>query len=185
MAALLLATVDFLRDEAGLSADECDLSMDGMPQPPCGNRFVAVHFGYERDNGSHGESLDKTYGVSVTVTMRSASMSPRKAVREILTGLDKVKPGVLALMDRIETLLHQDPISEIRADAGLRARANKFIGTVTANGFIVPLETLDKGMPRWQNAAWFGEAGNNPYAGISQTARFGNATRVQKIEEQT
>lgn len=180
MSALLRAFRDFLREDGGYGIDKCRVMVDGKPPSIAGDRFVSVHYGYWRDNGSLGESLDVMCGVRVTVSRRSTGTAIQD-VGEILIAPED-GDGIVDEAAKIVNIIHCDPLSEV-GDTGIRLRANQIIGAAQFNGFITGPELIgDVGDPVPQPASWFGGTGGQ--SGLSVTMMFGNCNLVQKIEYQ-
>jgi hypothetical protein len=137
--------------------------------------FVGVHAGSWTTRPIEG--LDEVYSVNVTVTVRLTT-SPVEDWGEVLSG-DAGK-SLDAELEKIRAAIHLD-----RDRDEIRVLANQYIGP-NANGFVQALVFQDGGAPTQRGGNWFySGAGKEQWAGISQTLRFGEAVREQKVEEQT
>lgn len=166
--ALRLAAKAHLIDEFTLGDGVCDITPDGRPPPVCGQRFVSVHAGDWSNAAS--ESLDERVGLKVTITDR---MGVFPLDRHGLEALDKAQTGLETFAEAVVNALH---MSYEHMNA-----ANVLIqGTVTK--FVEPLR-FRLGQLDYRDATWFGATDPDADAGLSITLTFGDALRVQKIED--
>lgn len=172
MEALLFAVRDRLRFKLEYAPEQCEIMADGRPVPGCGEKFIAVWPGYQRDNGSNGQSLDQLFGVNVTVTVRMMRVAPDKIGPLILA---QANTGAYAETRRIQAVLHMDPDTYAVVHA-----ANAIIGP-NFNGFIEPLQWQETRYEGVKGAQWF-RSRKEKQAGLALTLVFGRANRVEKIE---
>ena len=170
MSALMRAIRDFLQQDGGFGTDKCRIMKSGRPSSIAGDLFISVSYGYKRDNGSNGESLDLMYGVRVTVNMRSTKFSTQDIGEAIIAPDDG--EGIDDVCDRIIAMMHCDPRSEF-GEFGIRQRANQYLKGGQNNGFITGPELIDPGVPTEQPSSWWGGEGNG-IVGMSQEILFGN-----------
>lgn len=169
-AALITATVAFLRERLGLDADTCAESDEGKPLPMSGEVFYGVHDGpWTADNF---ECLREYFGVSVTVTVRAGQVPFDRTGPELLS---KAKAGITDRCLEVRAAMHSNY-------ADVMNKANVALGTLV-NGFVEPLRFLDGGRRARRGPDWFAATGQKA-AGYSQTLTFGKAMRVQTIESQ-
>ncbi len=183
-AALMLAVRDFLRGrpELNLAKEQCEVTHKGRPFNASGDLFVGIWYGYWRDHGSNGQSLDTEHGVNVTVSVRATQIPQDKLGPEVIA---KANVGLVSLCERINALVHMDPQTLTQGGVAFQAvmfLANEMIGK-GANGFVEPLQFLDGGRPEDAPANWWG--GKGGWGGLMQTLAYGKANRVQVIESQT
>jgi hypothetical protein len=174
MEALLDAVEARIRAALGYTSGQCAVQPDGAPEAWSGQIYLAVHPGEVRDNGSQGLRLDELYSVSVTITMKSAFM-PKDRLGDKL--VKRQYTGIYARAHAIRALIHMN--QTVRTDA------NTLIGA-DENGFLTPLEFLSIGMLTARGPEWLSsdmKAPPHAVAAWSLEVRFGNANRVQKIEE--
>jgi hypothetical protein len=173
MAALLLATRDQLRSRIGLRPAECDVTEGGRPIASAGERFVAVSEGGWSSNSD--ESLDESFGVAVTVTVKCGRIPD-----------DRLGPGLIAEMAAGKGLLR---LAEwvracVHSNYDILNAANALIGT-GANGFVEPLRLAGPGRLRAVGPAWFSaaaDADSDAPDGLVLELRFHRARRVQGVE---
>lgn len=191
--ALLLSVRNRLRDtvaNGGLAYAnaECEVMFDGQPPPNAPERFIAVHAGTWTARGDT-EGLDETYGIMVTVTVRTAKSPIDKTAPNLLVGSTGGQLDVL--LEAIRAKLHKDPGPRSSTDTSqypVLAVANTTIGA-SDNGFVEPLVFTDGGQPEAKGPDWFHADSDNwsgsiRHVGIAQTLTFGGARRIQVIEEQ-
>ena len=185
--ALLFAVRDSVR-AAGFSYDQASCGItedsDGRPPPRCGNFFVAIHSGTEKNDSVR--NLDSRYGFSVTLTARVTIPLDRLGDQMIARNIELVPlgqrqgfnhkveqlRGFLNMNWRITVLTGQSPNS---ANDNLSAWA-----TGTVYGFIEPaMYRGPDGPPRLVGGEWFGADPEAEDMGIVQRLRFDRARRMQ------
>lgn len=179
--ALLLAVVDVLQAAApnglALPTAQCQVMTDGQPPPACGELFVAVHPGEWTTDDVEG--LKERFGFEITVTVRVA-----KVPRDELGINALVGPTGKSLDDWLEKIrahLHLDSVSDQIINT-----ANTTIGAAN-NGFVEPPRFRGCGRPEIRGPDWFSAEpyhGATAPVGLSQTLRFSDAVRVQRIESE-
>lgn len=158
-----------------LEEQQCEVMFDGMPQPVCGELFIAVHPGtWTNDSDT---SLDESYTIYVTVTLRVAVVPMDRGGTHALAN---ARDGLDAVVENVRRYLHMSYAVIDDANNIINARAN-------FNDFIQPLKFTDAGTPQPKGPDWFSAVPEESEAmvGISQTLTFRDARRVQVIEEQT
>lgn len=183
MRALLLATRARLRATVllgGLAYEngQCEIGWDGQPPPMAGQVFVAVHPGAVRSD--HDLSLRETVALDLTLSMKTGGLPVDRYGEQSVV---LATTGIYARAEAIRALLHMNYTVLNDANAG----QSYSIGA-SDNGFVEPLKFLSMTPPQERGPEWFwGESefsGDAP-AGLSITLSFGNAVRVQVIEEQS
>ena len=164
MDVLLDAVRDRLRSALALSAVECDVCPDGMPNPNCGQRFVSVH-GASVSN-SQQNSLDELYSFKVTVTVRTGH-KPYDRKRD---------GGAWTLALKVRGVLHMS--YEVRS---LALAANGEVDFVEPPCFLSATQLPAKG-PDWFWAEPTGSS-SDP-TGIAIELSFGKARRVTYLAEE-
>lgn len=170
--ALRLAAKAHLVTQLSLGSGVCDVTIDGRPLMICGQRFVAVHAG-DWSNASN-ESLDELVGLQVTITDR-VGVTPfdRHGVEE----LEKAQTGLETYAEAVVAAIHMDYALMNAANALISAS----IAGVTK--FVQPLFFRFGERPRYRDGTWFGADPPDADAGVSITLTFGDARRVQKVED--
>lgn len=172
MQALLLAARDRIRSALSYANSECNVRPDGMPDPACGEVFVAIHPGVCRNDSDL--SLDEYVGVNVTLTMRASWLPVDQSGPELAA---KASTGLYARAEAIRALLHMN--YTVMDDA------NTTIGG-SENGFVEPLKYRSMGTPQAKGPDWFSaEDEYTPPAGWAIEIVFDDARRIQVIEEQS
>jgi hypothetical protein len=175
MFALLQATRDRLRQRLGLDKSTCRVMHSARPAITCGDTFFSV-FGLSWSPGDPdlNRGLDEYYGVGVCLTCRTA----------YIPSDDQAEEAYIKLGSSMEEMIRRAVI-EIHQNISLMQAANSLLGS-SLNKIIEPL--------RWQGgdaqpvevgAQWFGAAyrpdtdQGEDFAGLTLTANFGQARRVQ------
>lgn len=147
----------------------CEITVDGKPPPVCGQRFVGIHAGDW--SNSANESLDERVSVQVTITDRIGVFPFDRQGAE---ALDKAKTAIETFAEAVVSAMH--------ASYDVLNAANTLIeGTVTK--FVEPLRFRFGERPTYRDGIWFGGDDPDQGAGLSITLTFGDARRVQKIED--
>lgn len=167
---IVRAAVAHLRTQLSLDVYTCDETDDGKPTPSAGPVFYGVHPGEWRNSAD--DSLDETYGVLVTITMR-LDVPWDRAGPELL---GKATTGLAARCAALRVKVH--------SSYTLMDLANTLIAD-PANKFVEPLRFTDGGRRARRGGDWWIASGKEKYAGYSQTMTFGRARRVQLISEMT
>lgn len=169
--ALLEEVRDYLREQNDYLPQECDVMPRGQPPPKSGQRYVAVHpEDWSPADQDINNALSETFSLAVTVTIRSPYVpEDRKAGKlwlESLYGIDKI------LREIIATIVNGRQTIHVNCNANSRMGSN-------AEGFLEPLrwQGCDP-EPRTVGPDWFYSTGTKD-VGLTQTARFGGATRIQ------
>jgi len=173
MNAIILGSVDFLRSSNGLNLDtkECDEQPDGQPPPMAGQRYFAISEGDWSNSAT--ESLDETYGVEVTITLRAG-----------VVPVDRIN---VALKQQLRIVAAQVR-AKIHMNYNLMAAANAKLNASVENVFVEPLRFRSAGKIQIREADWFWAHVTDDTkapSGVSITLVFGGARRVQTIESQT
>lgn len=168
-AALETAIRNALRTTLVYRAEQCDRTLDARPSLMCPPLFVGVWSEGER-NSTMPTCLNEEFGVNVTVTIRSNLPYDR-----MLTERDAIEYE----LNRIRALIHGDVYNHAILNAAnvladLGTGATQHIGFTKALRFLrfEPISIVD--------GRWF-QAEAEEFAGLSQTARFGGAQRVQAL----
>lgn len=186
--ALCLGVRDVLRAGLGLKDTECEFMPDGKPPPSWGGAqgrpFVAVHRGGMQS--SDRNSLDRTFGATVTLTLRlnvaRDRAGPSAAFRLAEDGLED-------WCERVILLLHMNEDVREAANNALEVIRRAVSADGNWYGFSTPVGFEgDGGEASEVGPDWFG-AGNHSEraniaaaAGLTQTLSFGGAQRVQPVE---
>ncbi len=166
--ALLLATRDHLRTKLGLKPEACEITFQGMPLPMSGETFFGV---WEGDwNCQSTESLEETYGVSVTISVRLPAVPQDRQGPEILA---KAGWGLMELAEQVRAAIH--------SNYELMDAANALIKSSTTNGFVEPLRFKNGGRNERKAGDWYAARGEKQ-AGMARTLTFGDAKRIQVID---
>lgn len=197
MEALLLGVRDHLRTAVtadlfgeALSDKNCDVQPDGRPDPSCGLVYVSIHPGPIRQTDANGLSMDESYGVFITLTLRTGYVPQDRIGAHVVT-----KP-ILGLMHRARVIRRKVSMNYTPLDyAGGAYASTAWTGgreysiAATKNGFIEPLRFKTAGVPEPKGAEWFwavdeGDGVPAP-AGVAVTLTFDDARRVQRLDDDT
>lgn len=168
---LLDATLNHLRQHAGLKEKECDVRIGGRPSPMAGEIFVAVHDGGEsNDFGSH---LAEIFSVLITVSLKGNRVPydcNGLLYGKALWNLGETVRPIIAVMHGGNNPLAWELIS----------KASDKLEEVT-NGFLLPLRYRGRTPLRQESAAWWEASVTDPskYSGVVSTLRFDSANRTQ------
>lgn len=170
---LLQAVLDHLRASLALDESTSEVMPTGKPPAFSGDTFYVVHPG--QIGTDQVEGLEETFGVDVTITLRTGSVPADRVGTELILN---TTTGIYARAAAVRAKLHMR-YADVMNDA------NAALGS-GVNGFVEPLWFLGAGRVQEQGAAWFSAKATtaNP-AGISLTLSFGRARRIQVIEEMT
>lgn len=196
MEALLQSCRDHIQVLFGLDADSCEVMMDGHPKPSAGELFIAVHPGRwgkaAKGDVGQGESL----GVKVTVTRRLGE-APRDRWGTAVMIANLGNRGLYAICRKIMYELAGDNTGNLDTQSRYQVLidANAYLGIPKAtppamqqwnDGFQVPLEFRDGGIPETKGYEWFSSPPPEPDAdgyigqvecGVAQTLTFDGAER--------
>jgi hypothetical protein len=144
----------------------------GQPPPHAGQWYIAIFPGARTNNDSNPLSLDETYSIGVTVTMRMGyAPKDRQGQRIIMDAND----GILAIADKVRAAIHGNYDILTVANAAIP-------GT---NGFIEPLSFQGDSSILEKSPDWvFAEGDDNPPTTFAVELRFGGARRIQTLESQ-
>jgi hypothetical protein len=181
-AALEAAVLAALHGRLGYTTATAGRAFDGQPPPRCGKVFAAVWSDGRRGSNS-GESLHESFSVNVTLTVRCEQPFDRW-----LTHRDDLETR----LNKIRAYVHGD-----RWDFRISNAANALCGYRNAGdhttdqpaGFLGSLMFLGYDPIREVGADWFHADPTDARAaeknmGFAQTARFGNAERVETMDNQ-
>lgn len=166
--ALRLAADAHLASELSLTEGQHAVVVDGRPPMISGQRFVGVHAGDW--SNANNESLDEYIGLTVTITDR-IGMFPFD--RQGAEALEKAQTGLETFAEAVVAAIHSNYVLMNAANALI-------VGTVTT--FVEPLRFRHGEKPTYRDGTWFG-AEPEQDAGLSITVVFGDARRVQKIDD--
>jgi hypothetical protein len=177
MRALLLATkARLLASPLSLADGTCLVMHDGQPPGSAGQTFYAIHPGSIQSD--HDLSLDETYDLMITVTVRTDYCPHDRLGEDVIT---KASTGLWAKVEALRAVVHMDYTILRDANAG----QSYSIGS-SENGFIEPLKFLGATYLGAKDASWFWSDGHDETpAGLAVECRFGRARRAQVIEEQS
>lgn len=171
-AALVIAVRDKLRTALNLTAAQCDVQIDGIPPPACGDLYVAVHPAGWRPELI--ECLDEWFDVDVTVTLRIPHQPQDRQGLNVwaraLIGLEaRLRAALVAIHGRPEVI----------------TAANQLIpGQVNTLIEVLRFRHVDP-KPRKVGPDWFGASSSGRGSrdqGLVQTITFGDARRVQSLD---
>lgn len=190
MTALLHAVADRVKTALTLTDANVGISYDGKPPAFEGEEFFVVHPGSVRNSADL--SLDELYGVSVTLTRRTA-FSPQDRIGTAI--MAKVTLGLYARADKVKVALHKSEqvldliggTTELQTWTGGKSYSLEN----SVEGFIESLvfdrysdEPMQKG-PEWLWATPKGGHMNSQPAALALEIRFRDARRIQTIESMT
>mgnify|MGYP001563744086 CR=1 FL=1 len=172
IAALLIATKTHLVTTLGLDpAKHIDALDTGQPSPFVGQLYYVVHpTSWESTNPDPADTLDETYGLSVTITQRSAVAPRDKHASEIflkaITGLGRQAREVMVAVH-----LNYDLMNAANA---LMTGEEKLCEPLRFRGADASPRTVDGD---W----FFAEA--DKASGMVLEVRFGGARRIQAVHK--
>lgn len=179
MRSLLLAVRDRVRQRVRGAVEytegECGVQPDGMPDPRSGQVYVSVHPGMVVNDSD--QSLDETYEVKLTVTVRAGWAPVDRHGDPLLVAQDT---GLYARVEALRARLHMDYTVLDKANAG----EDYSIGAAE-NGFVEPLKFRRMGEVQVKGPEWFHAEAEAETAGLAVELVFGGARRVQVIQEQS
>lgn len=177
--ALTTAVRDQLRLGLALTEYECDLRPGGRP-PPAGwkDRYVAVHSGGQANQSR--ESLDRTFEVQVTVTLRVSKIPYDRTGVE---AVQKAEVGLEDLCEKVIRFVHNNhAVRQAANDIILASSFNLEPPPAVCYGFNEALILLgDDGEAHEVTGEWFGAKASQETAGLVQVLTFGEARRIESI----
>lgn len=186
--ALLYAVRDSIR-KAGFNygVAECEIMDDGKPPPRAGNVFVAVHGGKSRSAKANRRNLDELFDFSVTLTMRTGSVSidrigDQLIARNLVLAPVGWREGFDAKLEQLRGFLHMN----WQATVLLGQTPNSANDNVAAwstgvvYGFVEPAAYAGAEAAKTvMGAEWFDDDPDTECIGVKSEMRFTGARRFQ------
>lgn len=175
MVSLLLATEATVRNVLKTDDSHVGVQFDGQPPAFSGQWYIGIHGGTYQS--SDYENLVEKYAVNVTITWRKGFAPTDRQAKAIML---KQATGLYDMIRKIQLGVHQS-----YALMSLANTEPSYGCAIGANGFVEPLRFRSCSPPRPVGADWFHADPNEGDGGWIITMSFGDALRVQKIEEMT
>jgi hypothetical protein len=186
MRALLQASLNqfrLSRSEGGLGLDELtsDITLKGKPPAVAGDLFYSVHRGgvnQEKDLSDY-----RQYAIQVTISSRMQGVPWDRIGPDLM---DREGDGLDDLMEEVAEMFQNYQYEIMNAANALIRGTQEWCdvhgGTPTSNGFIEPLRlvAVDE-EPQLRSGSWWWAQPDEPNGGITLSARFGTARRVQVL----
>lgn len=176
-AALLKSVRNWVRSNLDLDDQTCRIMPGPQPPPWCGERFLSI---YPRDwrpgDPDLNRGIDEYFDVAIAVTYRiSYSPYDEHGEEPMLEGLESLEAVLRKLLPIHQNIDIMQAANTLLPDADL----------TTVYPFIEPLRWQGcDAAPTYVSQQWFHadqEDGDDPYAGMVQEIRFGEARRKQPV----
>lgn len=154
--------------------DQIEVTFDGRPLPAQAEVFVAIWpAGW---SNQYDEGIEEILGCNITVSIKGGKVPLDRWGPEMMV---KAAAGLDFVLEKVRARVHSNYVIMNAANTTI----NSSLGT--SNGFIRPLYFRDGGSPMPKPGSWWTGRGKEPFAGLAQTQRYGDAQRDQTIESQT
>ncbi len=170
--AMMPAFRDITKKLMSLNANECEITPEGKPFPSSGDRFFAVHC--SPFSGRSDLTLDELFSVNLTISLKGTHIAYDRWGPELLA---RKTTGLLWYAGLLSSKLHMN--------YEMMDLANSLIlEFTTQNGYEVPLQFKNADVPTIRGGDWWLAEANEPRMGMSITLYFGDANRIQTIEDE-
>lgn len=151
----------------------------GKPPSWAGDVWYSVFGRNMVGNTQRPTSIDRTYGVGVTITLRVDARPQDRIGNSLMLGIDT---GMYDRVDDLADYFHENAYAILTA-ANTNMRSAQTLGVDTDQGFEEPLVFQNASDPTEQGPSWFNadptKQGGPAAAGYSVTLNFGGMTYVK------